>query len=85
MHHQAKKLKLKSCFGKQRNVAADIRFSLRSGDSYVGLGEKDKALEQLTKAYEDRAGWIIYLKVESIFDPIRSDPRLNDLIVRMKL
>lgn len=52
---------------------------------YVGLGEKDKAIEQLTKAYEDRAGWIIYLKVEPIFDPIRDDPRVKDLIGRMKL
>jgi len=52
---------------------------------YLGLGEKDKALEQLNKAYDERAGWIIYLKVEPIFDPVRSDPRLNDLIVRMKL
>jgi eukaryotic-like serine/threonine-protein kinase len=52
---------------------------------YVGLGEKDKAIEQLTKAYEDRAGWIIYLKVEPIFDPVRDDPRVKDLIVRMKL
>lgn len=52
---------------------------------YVGLGDKEQALEQLAKAYEDRAGWIIYLKVEPIFDPIRSDPRFNDLIVRMKL
>lgn len=52
---------------------------------YVGLGEKDKAIEQLTKAYEERAGWIIYLKVEPIFDPIRDDPRVKDLIGRMKL
>jgi tetratricopeptide (TPR) repeat protein len=52
---------------------------------YVGLGDKDKALEQLNKAYEERAGWIIYLKVEPIFDPIRDDQRVKDLIVRMKL
>jgi hypothetical protein len=37
------------------------------------------------KAYEDRAGRIIYLKVVPIFDPVRSDPRFNDLITRMKL
>jgi tetratricopeptide (TPR) repeat protein len=52
---------------------------------YVGLGEKDKAIEQLNKAYEERAGWIIYLKIEPIFDPIRDDPRVKDLIARMKL
>ena len=52
---------------------------------YVGLGDKDRALEQLNKAYEDRAGWIIYLNVEPIFDPIRSDPRFTELVRRMRL
>ena len=50
---------------------------------YVGLGDKDRALEQLNKAYEDRAGWIIDLKVEPILDPLRSDPRFVDLVRRM--
>jgi TolB-like protein/Tfp pilus assembly protein PilF len=51
---------------------------------YVGLGDKDKALEQLNRAYEDRAGWIIYLNIEPLFDPIRSDPRFVELVSRMK-
>jgi eukaryotic-like serine/threonine-protein kinase len=52
---------------------------------YVGLGDKDRAIEQLNKAYEDRAGWIIYLNVEPVFDPVRSDPRFSELVRRMKL
>ena len=52
---------------------------------YTALGEKDKALEQLNKAYEDRAGWLIYLKVEPLFDPLRSDPRFADLVRRTGL
>ncbi len=51
---------------------------------YVGLGEKDKALEQLNYAYEEQSGWIIYLKVEPLFDPLRSDPRFKNLLKRMK-
>ena len=51
---------------------------------YIGLGDKDRAFEQLTKAYEDRTGWIIYLNVEPIFDPLRSDPRFVELVSRMK-
>jgi len=51
---------------------------------YVGLGDKDHAFEQLNRAYEDRAGWIIYLNVEPIFDPLRSDPRFAELVRRMK-
>ena len=52
---------------------------------YTGLGEKDKAIEQLNKAYEERAGWVINLQVEPLFDPLRSDPRFADLLRRMGL
>ena len=52
---------------------------------YIGLGDKNRALQQLDKAYADRAGWIINLKVEPILDPIRTDPRFAELVRRMKL
>ena len=52
---------------------------------YVGLGDKDRALEQLNKAYEDRAGWIIDIKVDPILDPLRSDARFAELVSRMRL
>jgi len=52
---------------------------------YVGLGDRERAFEQLEKAYNDRAGWMIHLNVEPVFDPIRSDPRFTELVHRMKL
>ena len=52
---------------------------------YVGLRDKDRAMEQLNKAYDDRAGFIIFLNVEPIFDPIRSDPAFEALGRRLKL
>ncbi|MEK6288400.1 MAG: tetratricopeptide repeat protein [Acidobacteriota bacterium] len=52
---------------------------------YTGLGEKDRAIEQLKKAYEERTGMIINLKVEPLFDPLRSDPRFVDLLRSMGL
>jgi eukaryotic-like serine/threonine-protein kinase len=52
---------------------------------YTGLGDKDRAIEQLNKAFEDRAGWIIYLKVEPLFDPLRADARFADLERRLNL
>jgi DNA-binding winged helix-turn-helix (wHTH) protein/TolB-like protein/tetratricopeptide (TPR) repeat protein len=50
---------------------------------YTGLGDKDNAINQLSRAYEERAGWIITLKVEPMFDPLRSDPRFSDLQSKM--
>jgi hypothetical protein len=50
----------------------------------MGLGDKDRAFEWLEKAYEERAGRLVYLKVLRAFDPLRSDPRFEDLVRRLK-
>ena len=52
---------------------------------YVGLGEKDQAFEWLEKAYEERDRWLVFLKVDASLDPLRSDPRFQDLLRRMNL
>jgi len=52
---------------------------------YTGLGNKDQAFSWLEKAYEDRSVNLMYLKVEPILDPLRSDPRYADLMRRMNL
>jgi tetratricopeptide (TPR) repeat protein len=50
---------------------------------YTGLGDKDNAISQLNRAYEERAGWIIAIKIEPMFDSLRSDPRFADLQRRL--
>lgn len=51
---------------------------------YAGLGEKEKALEGLEKAYQDRGNWLAYVRSQPEFAPLRSDPRFQDLLRRMK-
>ncbi|UCG92674.1 MAG: tetratricopeptide repeat protein [candidate division WOR-3 bacterium] len=50
---------------------------------YVGLNEKDLAFEWLEKAFEERSIWMIILRVDPIFDNVRSDSRLQDLLRRI--
>ena len=50
---------------------------------YVGLGQNDKAFEWLEKGFRERAS--PNLKVEPVFDPLRSNPRFQDLLRRMNL
>ena len=51
---------------------------------YAALGEKDKAFAELNKAYENRDGFVVmYLKVDPRLDPLRSDPRFQDLLRRV--
>ncbi len=50
---------------------------------YVGLGEKDQALDWLEKAVQERSPWLIHLSVDPRFDPLRSDPRFTALVRRI--
>jgi TolB-like protein/DNA-binding winged helix-turn-helix (wHTH) protein/Flp pilus assembly protein TadD len=52
---------------------------------YAGLGEKDLAFEGLEKAYDQRAGWLIYLNTDPRFDSLRSDARFQELRKRVGL
>ena len=52
---------------------------------YVGLGEKDQAFAWLEKAYQERHPYLILIKVEPVFDVLRSDPRFQDLVQRIGL
>jgi hypothetical protein len=52
---------------------------------YIGLGDKDRAFLWLEKAFQERSNFIAYLKVVPIADPLRSDPRFDDLLRRVGL
>jgi tetratricopeptide (TPR) repeat protein len=53
---------------------------------YAPLGEKDEAFERLEKAFEEEEAMSGRgLKVDSIWDPLRDDPRFQDLLRRMNL
>jgi tetratricopeptide (TPR) repeat protein len=50
---------------------------------YTGLGDKDKAFEWLEKAFKEKR--LNDLNVYATWDPLRSDPRYQDLLRRMNL
>jgi TolB-like protein/tetratricopeptide (TPR) repeat protein len=52
---------------------------------YTGLGEKDTALDWLEKAYRERNDRLVYLNVDPMADPLRSEPRFRDLMKRLHL
>jgi tetratricopeptide (TPR) repeat protein len=51
----------------------------------VGLGAKDAAFAELEKAYEERSGWLVFLRVDPRFDRLRDDPRFEVLLKKMGL
>ena len=50
---------------------------------YAGLGENEKAMDWLEKAYDDRSNGLVFLKVDPELDPLRSSPRFKDLQRKM--
>jgi TolB-like protein/Flp pilus assembly protein TadD len=52
---------------------------------YVGLDEKDKALAALETAYKRHSSQLNWLKVDPRFYRLHSDPRFQDLLLRMRL
>jgi len=50
---------------------------------YAGLEDKDQAFSWLEKAYEERFYRLAYVKVEALWDPLRSDARFMDLLRRV--
>jgi serine/threonine-protein kinase len=52
---------------------------------YLGLDETERTFEWLERAYTERATQLVWLKVDPVFDCLRSDPRLTELIERIGL
>jgi TolB-like protein/Tfp pilus assembly protein PilF len=50
---------------------------------YAGLKENDSAFEWLEKAFQVRDKGLTYLKIDPCLDPLRADPRFQDLIKRV--
>jgi TolB-like protein/DNA-binding winged helix-turn-helix (wHTH) protein/Flp pilus assembly protein TadD len=53
--------------------------------AYMRLGDGDRALQWLEKHYAERGAWIRGLKVQPQWDPLRADPRFQDLLRRANM
>jgi hypothetical protein len=49
----------------------------------ANIGESELAFELLERMFRSRDPNLIILGVNPVFDPLRSDPRFDDLLLRM--
>jgi TolB-like protein/Tfp pilus assembly protein PilF len=47
---------------------------------HLGLGEFETALDWLQKGLEERSYWMVFLKEDPVYDPIRTHPRFGELL-----
>ena len=50
---------------------------------HIGLGEVDEAFVWLERGFQQRNGWLIHMRDNPRYDPLRTDPRYLDLVRRM--
>lgn len=52
---------------------------------YIGLGDRERALGYLERAYASDSQWMSWLKNDRIFDPLRSEPRFVALMRKLSI
>jgi serine/threonine-protein kinase len=52
---------------------------------HTALGDRDAAFAALARAHAERRGWMVYLQVEALLDPVRDDPRFAEWVAKMRL
>jgi serine/threonine-protein kinase len=52
---------------------------------HLGLGDRKLAIDYLERAYASDSQWMGWLKMDRMFDPLRSDPRFVALLKKLRL
>jgi len=50
---------------------------------HAALGDAERAFEQLEAAYRNKEWWMTTIKIHPWLDPLRDDPRFDDIVRRM--
>ncbi len=66
--------------GTQRYVPSIYRAQI-----LMGLGDFDGAFDRYELAYQQRSGWLVFLRSEPLWDRLRPDPRFRELLKKMRL
>ena len=50
---------------------------------YAALGDNDRAMAYLERAFNERSYYVVWLNVDPVFDRLRNDARFQDLLRRV--
>jgi tetratricopeptide (TPR) repeat protein len=68
-----------------RSRSSNPNASYSNAMIYTFLGDKEKALDNLEKAFESRAFLLVFVKADPLFDSLRSEPRYQEILRKMNL
>jgi hypothetical protein len=69
----------------EAKLQGEDRLALLSALLFAALNEKDRAFEQLERAFKIREPGLLFLKVAPWAEPLRSDPRYATLVEKLGL
>ena len=52
---------------------------------HAALGDRDTAIDDLERAFDERSSWLVYVNVSPLLKPLRSEPRFIALLERLGL
>ena len=67
----------------QREAAGEIMPAFALVWAHAGVGDRDQAFARLEKAAAEKRDRMVWVKVDPLLAPLRSDPRYQDLVRRM--
>ena len=72
-------------YAQQLNERGKYRSPVLIALAYAAASDREAALSCLEKAVDEHAPWVPELKLEPVYDPLRSDPRFAALLKRVGL
>ncbi len=64
-------------------IETQLRFPVSMAQISVALGNKEEALNYLEMGYQTHSLQLLFLKLEPVWDPIRTEPRFKALLKKM--
>ncbi len=83
--HPSLPLNAQEYWRKRFEVLKPIGAAFDAAEAFAQLGQTDQAIAMLEQSYAEHTYRLIYLKVHPNLDPLRADPRFQDLLRRTGL
>lgn len=75
---------MRGCVRLKQSARSEFISPIRFATAYAALGQKDEAFRYLEQAFEQHLPSLGWLKTSPTWDPLRSDPRYQDLLCRIR-
>ncbi len=69
----------------ERRAASAYVSPVAFAQLHLALGNHGTALDWAERAYAQRRGWLAYLNVNPMLDPLRAEPRFQELVRKLGL